>query len=393
MALVPRDNSESNLGDHTTDKYMLKEQEVLKKEDEFDIRMNRRSNVARTLGYIYNVFTKEKTEVVKIRSYGAGLSMAVKLAEVVKTKVKGLHQINRISNVEIEDIYIPLEEGLDEVKITKQISVLEIELTKKKEEGIESHHGYQEPLGDDKIEPFEKRRPRRNRRKRMNDQDNNGEENERPERKRRNRGRLRDNRDDYRRRTTRHIEDWHPEINLEENRLWKVTETEETETVSIQVDLSESSDIEETEKEKNGISKRKNDCRSRRYERLYKYDTNLYESDYKYRKRGSRNQVFKTKIVGTRRGRGVRRMRARGRGRGRIGERIRDNDNLNTSGESWSQSDWKGRTDYSYSSPENYRQKNGKKEQEKPREQKTSANQIDEIKRKNETRIYKYKYK
>ena len=158
MALVPRDNDEENLCDHTTEKYMLREKEVLLKESEFEIRINRRTNVGRTLAYIYNNFVKEKTDKVLIKTYGAGISIAVRLVEIAKTKVEGLHQVNRIRCVEIEDEYIPLEEGLDLVKIKKHISVLEITLSKEVAEGEREEIGYQEPLPKEQIVPFEKRR-------------------------------------------------------------------------------------------------------------------------------------------------------------------------------------------------------------------------------------------
>ena len=38
---------------------------------------------------------------------------AVKLAELIKHRVKQLHQQNEITNVTIVDEYEPLEEGLD----------------------------------------------------------------------------------------------------------------------------------------------------------------------------------------------------------------------------------------------------------------------------------------
>ena len=38
---------------------------------------------------------------------------AVKLAELIKHRIKGLHQSNKISHITIVDEYEPLEEGLD----------------------------------------------------------------------------------------------------------------------------------------------------------------------------------------------------------------------------------------------------------------------------------------
>ena len=55
---------------------------------------------------------------------------AVKLAEIIKRRIQGLHQINEVSRFEEEKVYIPLEEGLQDVKIKKDITVLEIFLKK-----------------------------------------------------------------------------------------------------------------------------------------------------------------------------------------------------------------------------------------------------------------------
>lgn len=54
----------------------------------------------------------------------------VKLAEILKRKIQGLHQINEVNRYSEEKTYIPLEEGLDTVKLTKDITVLKISLLK-----------------------------------------------------------------------------------------------------------------------------------------------------------------------------------------------------------------------------------------------------------------------
>ena len=55
---------------------------------------------------------------------------AVKLAELIKHRIKGLHQINNISHITIVDEYEPLEEGLDHLKFTRIVTMLEIMLSK-----------------------------------------------------------------------------------------------------------------------------------------------------------------------------------------------------------------------------------------------------------------------
>jgi hypothetical protein len=58
------------------------------------------------------------------------MESGVKLAELIKHRVKGLYQTNDISNIEIVDEYEPLEEGLDLLKFKRNVTMLSITLSK-----------------------------------------------------------------------------------------------------------------------------------------------------------------------------------------------------------------------------------------------------------------------
>lgn len=74
----------------------------------------------------------------------SAVESAVKLAELVKHRIAGLHQLNKISHTTILDEYEPLEEGLDHLKFTKSVTVLEIKLSKT---GLDTRDvGYQPPI-------------------------------------------------------------------------------------------------------------------------------------------------------------------------------------------------------------------------------------------------------
>lgn len=77
---------------------------------------------------------------------------AVKLAEILKRKIVGLHQINTVSEILEEWVYIPLEEGLDEVKLKKEISVLEITLSDNVSPVHLKSYGYQSPLDEEEVQ-------------------------------------------------------------------------------------------------------------------------------------------------------------------------------------------------------------------------------------------------
>ena len=67
---------------------------------------------------------------IVIKGVSNAVESAVKLAELIKHRIKGLHQLNRISHITIVDEYEPLEEGLDHLKFTRIVTMLEIVLSK-----------------------------------------------------------------------------------------------------------------------------------------------------------------------------------------------------------------------------------------------------------------------
>jgi hypothetical protein len=69
------------------------------------------------------------------------MQSAVNLAELVKRRVKGLHQQTDIEVSTLFDEYEPLEEGLDLLKFERQVTMVVIHLTLKPLD--ENHHGYQ----------------------------------------------------------------------------------------------------------------------------------------------------------------------------------------------------------------------------------------------------------
>jgi hypothetical protein len=64
------------------------------------------------------------------------------LAELIKHRVKGLHQISKISNITIIDEFEPLYEGLDFLKFNREATMLEITLTKNVNEKDKKQIGY-----------------------------------------------------------------------------------------------------------------------------------------------------------------------------------------------------------------------------------------------------------
>ena len=65
-----------------------------------------------------------------IKGVSNAMESAVKLAELIKHRVKRLYQVSRIANISIVDEYEPLEEGLDDLKFERVVTMLTIELSK-----------------------------------------------------------------------------------------------------------------------------------------------------------------------------------------------------------------------------------------------------------------------
>lgn len=74
------------------------------------------------------------------------IDRALWVAEVLKRKVGGLHQITEIKEREIVDVYEPKEEGLLRVEQKRFLTVIEITLTLEPTAEQKKSIGYQAPL-------------------------------------------------------------------------------------------------------------------------------------------------------------------------------------------------------------------------------------------------------
>ncbi len=77
----------------------------------------------------------------------------VSLAEIVKDRVQGLYQINKIGSQTFEEVYEPKEEGLDTLRFKKTIQFLAITLTKIEPEV--KTYGFQLPINDSELIVYE----------------------------------------------------------------------------------------------------------------------------------------------------------------------------------------------------------------------------------------------
>ena len=91
-----------------------------------EIRVKRKVGIGRYLKRANDLFSQNGTDSIVIKGVSNAVESAVKLAELIKHRIAGLHQINKISHITILDEYEPLEEGLDHLKFTRIVTMLSI---------------------------------------------------------------------------------------------------------------------------------------------------------------------------------------------------------------------------------------------------------------------------
>lgn len=92
------------------------------------------------------LFFGEDKQSVTIKAAERLIEKALWVAEVLRRKVAGLHQIISINETKIVDVYMPREEGLVKVEKERFLTVVEVVLTRTPTEEQKKAAGYQAPL-------------------------------------------------------------------------------------------------------------------------------------------------------------------------------------------------------------------------------------------------------
>ena len=125
-----------------------------------EIRVRRGVGIGRYLKRAWELLNKTdgtvNEDTVVIKGVSNAVQSAVSLAELIKHRVKGLHQINKISNITIVDEYEPLFEGLDHLKFSRIVTMLQITLTKSTNVQT-SDIGYQPPIAESEVLDYNER--------------------------------------------------------------------------------------------------------------------------------------------------------------------------------------------------------------------------------------------
>lgn len=120
---------------------------------ENEIRITAAGSVSSYVSRAAKVYGELNSTKVVITATGNALSKAVTLAEVVKRRFKGLHQITKVGSQEIVDEYEPKEEGLEKVFETRNMATIEITLSKDALDTADV--GYQAPIDESLVKELD----------------------------------------------------------------------------------------------------------------------------------------------------------------------------------------------------------------------------------------------
>lgn len=98
-----------------------------------EIRVRRGNAIGKYLKRANDILTGKvegNFDTVIIKGVANAMENAVRLAEMIKHRVSGLYQVNKIGTIEIKDEWEPLEEGLDRLVFSRFSTMLTIVLSK-----------------------------------------------------------------------------------------------------------------------------------------------------------------------------------------------------------------------------------------------------------------------
>ena len=138
----------------TTKKYIKVKRE---KDDtpENEIRLTGTNYVGKYITYAGTLLLEQQKEEVILKATGIATKGACLVAEILRHRIVGLHQLIELKTITVTDEYEPLEEGLDHVTVERKLAVLEIHLSTKDDRLDTNAPGYQAPLPKEEVQEEE----------------------------------------------------------------------------------------------------------------------------------------------------------------------------------------------------------------------------------------------
>ncbi|WOK94672.1 ribonuclease P protein subunit p25-like protein isoform X1 [Canna indica] len=120
--------------------------------NENEIRITTQGRMRNYITYAASLLQEKGSDEIVLKAMGRAINKTVMIAELIKRRIVGLHQITSIGSTDITDTWEPLEEGLLPLETTRHVSMITITLSKK--ESSTSAVGYQCPLPADQVKPL-----------------------------------------------------------------------------------------------------------------------------------------------------------------------------------------------------------------------------------------------
>ena len=105
------------------------------------VKISTGTNVKNAIDYVIDLFINKKHESVKIIGLSQAITKVILIVEIIKTRIKNLHQINYIDCVIARDKF--------DCNKSKNVPKIDVILTTK--EPKEKGNGYQMPLNDEEF--------------------------------------------------------------------------------------------------------------------------------------------------------------------------------------------------------------------------------------------------
>lgn len=107
------------------------------------------SKIRNLMGYAMKKIKDPDTKQLCWSGSGKAITKTVSCAEIMKRKIKGLHQVTEIRKKRIEEYWEPKIEGLERLKVNRDVPAISILLSK--EQLDKDHSGYQAPGSFDEF--------------------------------------------------------------------------------------------------------------------------------------------------------------------------------------------------------------------------------------------------
>jgi len=111
---------------------------------ENEIRVTAQGKVRRYISYATSLLQQKKAPEITLKAMGHAISKTVAIAELLKRRISGLHQVIEIGSSDVKDVFTPQEQGLETVELVRHVSSILIRLARANLDT--SHVGYQAPL-------------------------------------------------------------------------------------------------------------------------------------------------------------------------------------------------------------------------------------------------------